>query len=268
MEILLAEDGKVNQLVAVRLLERRGHNVSVVENGQEALHAVESGKYDLVLMDIQMPIMSGYEASRAIREKEEDGRDPIPIVAMTAHAMPGDREECLEAGMDDYVSKPIESDELYEVVERYAPSPESDEMPSINATLAMATEHYRHREQGDTETFDPVALHERYGDVSLMCELIKIFESDAQGMLNELHEAERVGDARELHEASHRMKGLIGNYCAQRAFELVTALDNEARAEELDEVGDLVTELDEEMSRLHAALRDYRLELEKKLQLS
>jgi CheY-like chemotaxis protein len=116
--VLLAEDGRVNQQVAVRLLERRGHSVRVAENGIEAVAAFQEEDFDLILMDVEMPELDGIQATRAIRELERRTGQHIPIVAMTAHAIQGDRERFLAAGMDDYLAKPVNSRTLYETVER------------------------------------------------------------------------------------------------------------------------------------------------------
>jgi PAS domain S-box-containing protein len=126
LRILLAEDNAVNQVLAVRLLEKRGHAVTVTGNGKEALAALENNTFDLVLMDVQMPEMDGFEATAAIREKEKASGRHLPVIAMTAHAMAGDRERCLEAGMDDYISKPIRPQELSDLLKHYSPmtSPE------------------------------------------------------------------------------------------------------------------------------------------------
>ena len=120
LHVLLAEDNAVNQVLAVRLLEKQGHNVTVAANGREALAALEKQDCDLVLMDVQMPEMSGFEATSAIRRKEKTTGAHIPIVAMTAHAMKGDEERCLEAGMDAYIAKPIRPDSLFQLIERLA----------------------------------------------------------------------------------------------------------------------------------------------------
>jgi PAS domain S-box-containing protein len=120
LEVLLAEDGRANQLVATRFLERRGHSVTLAENGREAVIAWENGHFDAILMDIHMPEMNGFEATRIIREGEEAGSPRIPIIAMTANAMQGDREACLEAGMDGYLAKPVHATDLYKVLERLA----------------------------------------------------------------------------------------------------------------------------------------------------
>ena len=118
VRILLAEDNVVNQKFALHLIGKFGYRVDTVGNGFEAIQALEKLSYDLVLMDVQMPEMDGFEATRAIREKECETGKHIPIIAMTAHAMKGDREECIEVGMDDYVSKPIQPQQLREVIEK------------------------------------------------------------------------------------------------------------------------------------------------------
>ena len=115
--ILLAEDNAVNQVVARRLLEKRGHSVVVARNGREAFDATVQRIFDLVLMDLEMPEMGGLEATAAIRTRERGSQTHLPIIAMTAHAMIGDRERCLAAGMDDYVTKPVRADELYAALE-------------------------------------------------------------------------------------------------------------------------------------------------------
>ena len=126
LRVLLAEDNPVNQVVAIRLLEKRGHSVAVAGNGREALDATEQRIFDVVLMDLEMPEMSGLEATAAIRRREQRTGTHIPIIAMTAHAMIGDRERCLAAGMDGYVSKPVRADELYAALENVTPTSDAD----------------------------------------------------------------------------------------------------------------------------------------------
>jgi CheY-like chemotaxis protein len=133
LHILLAEDNTVNQMLAVRLLEKRGHTVEVAANGKLALSALEAGRFDAILMDVQMPEMSGFEATTAIREKEQSTGGRIPIIAMTAHAMKGDRERCIAEGMDGYVSKPIRAKELFEAID--------DLVPPSNPPAAMTTDY-------------------------------------------------------------------------------------------------------------------------------
>jgi CheY-like chemotaxis protein len=119
LRVLVAEDNAVNQRLATRLLEKRGHRVTLSRNGREAVEALANQTFDLVLMDVQMPEMDGFEATAAIREKEKHNGARVPIIALTAHAMKGDRERCLAAGMDGYLSKPIRSQELDEILETY-----------------------------------------------------------------------------------------------------------------------------------------------------
>ena len=119
-KILLAEDNRINQRVAQRLLEKRGHLVVLAESGTEALKAWQRQSFDLILMDLQMPEMDGFEATAKIRDQEKPGH--IPIIAMTAHALVGDRERCLAAGMDDYVSKPMNSTDLFAAIDRNMPA--------------------------------------------------------------------------------------------------------------------------------------------------
>ena len=120
LRILLAEDNAVNQRVVLRLLEKKGHSLVIASNGIEAVEAFEREEFDAILMDVQMPAMGGFEATALIREKEKNRAGRIPIIALTAHAMKGDRERCLDAGMDDYVSKPIQAKELFETIDRMA----------------------------------------------------------------------------------------------------------------------------------------------------
>jgi len=123
MDILVAEDNVVNQRVALRVLEKAGHRVVVANNGAEALKALDQRDFDLVLMDVQMPEMGGFEATARIRERERRSGAHLPIIAMTAHAMTDDRERCLEAGLDDYISKPIRASDLIELIGKYRPQP-------------------------------------------------------------------------------------------------------------------------------------------------
>jgi len=125
LKVLLVEDNPVNQTLAARLLEQRGHEVTIADNGKKALYTLSREKFDVVLMDVQMPEMDGFEATSAIRERERTQGGRIPIIAMTAHAMVGDKQRCLAAGMDGYVSKPLRPQELFEMLEKIPAGPTS-----------------------------------------------------------------------------------------------------------------------------------------------
>jgi CheY-like chemotaxis protein len=128
LSVLLAEDNPVNQKLAARLLEKHGHRVTVTNNGREALAALDQENFDVVLMDVQMPEMDGFEATSAIRVREHSTGKHMPIVAMTAHAIRGDRERCLAAGMDGYIAKPIRARELIDLLERFSAAPANVEV--------------------------------------------------------------------------------------------------------------------------------------------
>jgi CheY-like chemotaxis protein len=122
LELLVAEDSEMNQRLLGRLLEMKGHQATFVDDGQAAVDRYESGVFDVILMDVEMPVMGGLEATRAIRRKEQSTGAHTPIIALTAHAMKGDRERCLEAGMDAYVSKPIQAEDLFRTIDQLAAS--------------------------------------------------------------------------------------------------------------------------------------------------
>jgi CheY-like chemotaxis protein len=137
LHVLLAEDNMVNQTLAMRLLEKRGYRVTLARNGREALEAFERELFDVVLMDVQMPEMDGFEATAAIREKETASDSHIPIIAMTAHALKGDQDRCLAAGMDGYISKPIRTSELFAVIEKLTVKNDELDMAMVSTASAM-----------------------------------------------------------------------------------------------------------------------------------
>ena len=222
-KVLLAEDGRVNQLVATKLLEERGHSVDVAENGREALSRIETDDYDLVLMDLQMPEMNGYDAAAEIQRRNVRARsgEPLPVVAMTANAMSGDCEKCIEAGMNGYLSKPIIAAELFRTVEGSRENEGADPVPAVRT---------------DTETgFDCVAFGASLGnDPGLIEKISKMFASESSGLVSSAEEALQNQDLENLESATHALTGLIANYHALEVSRSAKALNEAARKGDLD----------------------------------
>jgi CheY-like chemotaxis protein/HPt (histidine-containing phosphotransfer) domain-containing protein len=236
---LLAEDNAVNQKLALRLLEKQGHHVTVAGDGREALAALEQKPFDLVLMDVQMPEMNGFEATGAIRERErrrESGQH-IPIIAMTAHAMKGDRERCLAAGMDDYVSKPIIARKLFEAIERLAP--EVAQPPATAPAPILDAHRVLDRVEGDTE---------------LLRELVAIFLEDCPRQLAEIEEAVGRRDLVALASAAHALKGSIGSFEAGPVFQSAKRLEEIGREGDLGGVDQAWSDLSDAVARFLPAL--------------
>jgi two-component system sensor histidine kinase/response regulator len=207
--VLLVEDNAVNQRVAIGLLRRRGHDVVAVDNGREALDALEKTVFDVVLMDLQMPVMSGLDATALIREGERTSGGHVPIVAMTAHAMAGDRERCLASGMDGYLSKPVDPHLLYAAVEQQQ-----------QATAAPASA------EPATVVFDADALLARVGgDRELMADVVRLFLEDYPDRLANIAAAIDARDANALRVAAHALKGAAGNLGAVAVYEATSALE-------------------------------------------
>jgi two-component system, sensor histidine kinase and response regulator len=219
LRILVAEDNLVNRKLVTTLLQKRGHEVHSVENGRAAVAAVASAgrrRFDLVLMDLQMPEMGGLEATHAIRSGEA-GATHLPIVALTAHAMQGDRERCLEAGMDGYLAKPIEVNELIATVEGFADGAGTPGSTSARAASAAGAEA--------TAVFDEAAaLSLTGGDRVLLKEVVALFRSDYPATLKRIEQAIKRRDGEGLRSAAHALKGSIATVGSpagrQAAFEL------------------------------------------------
>ncbi len=220
--VLLAEDNAVNQTLAVRLLEKRGHSVAVATNGREALAALRTQEFDVVLMDVQMPEMDGFEATAMIRAEEKRTGRHMPVIAMTAHAMKGDRERCLEAGMDAYVSKPINPEQLFDTIEHI----DADLPPGVEAAGAGAARV--------ESPIDMTSLLARVGgDRNLLAEMAGLFLEEMPRHASAIGEALSRHDARSLERAAHALKGSIGNFGAQRAFDAALELETLARGGDL-----------------------------------
>jgi PAS domain S-box-containing protein len=243
LRVLLAEDNPVNQMLARRIFEKLGHEVTVVGNGRDALSAVQAGNFDLIAMDIQMPDMDGLAAASAIREWEKTMATHTPILAMTAHAMKGDRERCLAVGMDGYLSKPIRIADLEGVIAQLLGLPKS---PAV--TGAEWTRN------------DGILDHEALltgldGNRQLLRELAQLFMADYPKQLAEIKTAVQRGNAEELRRAAHTLKGSVGNFAAKKAFEAARRLEIMGRDGDLRAAHDACVSLEDELSHLIKELR-------------
>jgi signal transduction histidine kinase/DNA-binding response OmpR family regulator len=251
LRVLLAEDNSINQKLAVRLLEKEGHNISVVGNGREAAAAVQSKRFDVVFMDVQMPEMDGLESTALIRQGEashggyapDGGR--IPIIAMTAHAMKGDREKCLEAGMNGYVAKPLQVEELWRALDELVPVRDqpSAPQPNVQATQPAA------------ELFDKAAALKRTGgDTELLRELVQMFLQECPGLLREIHAAIAAHDTPKLRRVSHTLKGAVGTFAAQPAYEAAQRLEQMGQQGDLKGSDETYVALERAIERLRPIL--------------
>jgi signal transduction histidine kinase/CheY-like chemotaxis protein len=249
LRILLAEDGLVNQRLAATLLEDRGHTVVIANDGRQALHFFDhGGPFDVVLMDVQMPVMDGFQATSAIRAREAGANRHIPIVAMTAHAMRGDRERCLAAGMDGYVSKPIRAARLFAAVEGLA-------------TCDGAAEG--HAEDGATSAvaFDLTkALQNAGGRRGLLARMAALFLAECPGTMAEIRTALARGDYPALGRAAHRLKGSAGSLGSPGVAGAAARLEAIARGETPGDAAASCDALEREVGRLADTLNDLGLE--------
>jgi two-component system, sensor histidine kinase and response regulator len=252
LHILLAEDNAVNQRVALKVLERWGHTVEVVETGTAALEAVEARRFDLVLMDMQMPEMDGFDAVAAIRAKEQGSGRHVPIVAMTAHAMKGDRERCLEAGADGYVAKPFRRADLRQAIARAVPDaltapPATAPVPAETGDVVPGA--------GPRPGLDEAAILDRVeGDRALLAEVVDLFVADSPSLLGALQTAVDAGDPTALKAAAHTLKGSAANFGPSRLVELALELEELGRAGDAASAAAVLAELERELGWFQSAL--------------
>ena len=279
LRILIAEDNLVNQKVARSLLEKHGHLVTVVDNGVETVRMTDEGAFDVVLMDVQMPVMSGLDATRRIREREAsnvarptfdvprstfDASRRLPIVGLTARAMPGDCATCLQSGMDDYVTKPFHAKELFEAIERVLITAEADgkfRETSEAGAKDVPTETEKPSETSASrvspEEFDvKAALSRLEGDLELLQAVAQQCLTDAPGLLDAIRHAVEQGDAQGLTTAAHKLKGTVSEFAVTAAAEAAQRLEAMGRLGTLENAPHALKVLDEAMSRLTPALND------------
>lgn len=260
LKILLVEDNPVNQTVAVKMLEKVGHTIIVAANGQEALDLFDKERFDLILMDVQMPVMGGLEATQAIRAREArrswaaGGKwQSTPIVAMTAHAMQGDRDRCLMAGMDDYIAKPIKPVELHGVIDRVMG--DIDDAPQVGGARAASCIDVG----ADAAIADIGATRELLdGDEAALQQLISLFFSDLERNRKALELAQRNSDFASIRSLAHSIKGSAGVFNAAGALAAAQRLENAGKEQDRAAVRRELPELLNELGSLAGVLRRAR----------
>jgi CheY-like chemotaxis protein len=239
LKILVAEDTPFNQKFIQRLLDRWNHQITLVRDGRLALDALKNESFDIVLMDVQMPNLNGLETARAIRIEEQQSKNHIPIIAMTAHAIKGDRERCLEAGMDEYVSKPIDSEKLFNAIEKLTGDlGKPDTIEGISTAL-------------DQE----LLLKAFDGDWDFLKEVVDVFLSDYPSLIDDLRRSHKNGDSDTLMRAAHSLKGMLKNFQAEPAAEAAYELEKKGKADTFDGVPEAIENLAGQVTQLDQALR-------------
>jgi CheY-like chemotaxis protein len=243
--VLLAEDGIVNQKVVVGLLEKHGHSVRIANNGREAVAASAAEPFDVILMDVQMPEMDGYQATAEIRARERSTGKHARIIALTAHAMKGDREKCLLSGMDGYLPKPIDASDLYEAIEGAGTGHVvSDDQGADTTATARALLNMRD------------ALKRVGGNQEALSDLVELFHKECPKQLEEIHSAFSAGNARRLQRAAHTLKGSAAIFGAERTVDAAFAVESLGREGNLDSAADAIQVLEEELAELRKALAE------------
>jgi CheY-like chemotaxis protein len=252
LRVLLAEDNVINQRLMVRLLEKSGHEVTLVRTGGAALDAIAktSAPFDIGLMDVQMPEMDGFEATAAIRARERATGGHLPLVALTAHAMRGDRERCLKAGFDGYVSKPIHFQDLFDTIDQLVSPPgDGKALPAVTTTPRAA--------ETVPAFAEAAALESTGGDPALLRELISVFLGEVPGWMRDLDQAIQRGHADEVQRLAHTIKGAVDSCGASRAYDAAMLLERMGRDGELGEGQAAYATLSRELGRVRPELVAY-----------
>ncbi|HEV3263487.1 MAG TPA: response regulator [Gemmataceae bacterium] len=257
LRILLADDNAFNQRVGVMKLEKKGHQVTVVGSGQDALAALDRETFDLILMDVQMPDMDGLEVTAVIRRNEQTTGGHIPIVAMTAHAMKGDRERCLESGMDGYVTKPIQDHELWRAIRGVV---HVDSLAADRRSALILDSASPPASEAAAGLDVRAALARVGGNVQLLHELAGVFRDDCSRLIPEIRDALNQQEAQRVQSAAHTLKGMVGFFAAAGATEAALKLEAMARDGRLDGAAEAFTALVAEIDNIQSVLGSLREE--------
>ena len=261
LRILLAEDNVINRAVATGILHKQGHEVVHAANGREAVEAMERARFDVVLMDIQMPEMDGFDATSRIRELEKSGAPKTPIVAMTAHAMAGDRERCLAAGMDDYVSKPLKKEELLAVLARFHQAPRA-KLPMWEAPERRDSPV---EDRGSTPAPTlPTFTHAEFlehldGDEELLQKLIILFRENTPRVLGQIGGAIDAKDGPALAAAAHALLSSLGAFGAQEASAIARMLEQLGERNDFARAPAAYAELQQSIAEINIAVTTFEV---------
>ena len=240
LKILVAEDTPFNQTFILRLLEKNGFHTILVENGRQAIERFNTDAVDAILMDVQMPEMDGFEATGEIRKLEAQKGSHIPIIAMTAYATEGDRERCLAAGMDDYVSKPISAGKLFKTIEALIPPEETDQPIEEKKGCALNKD---------------VLINSFKDDHSLFKELVEIFVNDYPQMIISLRKALKAADTETFSRNAHSLKGMLRNFQAEAAADIAFDLEKKGKQGELDGTDQIIDRLADQLDEVAQNLK-------------
>ncbi len=266
LRLLLTEDNPVNQMFAVAILEKNNHTVRIANNGQEALDLLEKELFDAVLMDIQMPVMDGLEATRQIRRREKSTGKHIAIVAMTAHAMQKDKDECFAVGMDYYVSKPIRTEHLFEILDGIpllngTVAKQQEPQGAITPTLTFGKPGNGSVAPADKSVFDrSEALEQCLESEEMLTQLARVFLANADAMLAAIADAVGAGDAKAVHRSAHTFKGAVGNLAAKQSHEAALCLEQMGRLNDLGNASEAFSRLKDAFNELKACLHEFEAE--------
>ncbi len=248
LRVLVADDHAANRHLVTSVLHSRGHECIEAVDGQETLAALQGSDFDVILMDVQMPIMDGFQATAAIRKQEESSRRHVPIIALTAHAMSGDRERCLSAGMDAYLAKPLRPGKLVELVESVA---------ELKPAASSKTMNGHQSAESSTEFDLTFALESLDHDKDLLISQMQFLLNDAPILLAEIAAALNNADARRLQLAAHRLKGMLGRYAYRDAVDLALQLEQKGQHDDLPGARPLYEQLIPMVRRLESAIQRY-----------
>ncbi|MGE0757163.1 MAG: response regulator [Pirellulaceae bacterium] len=256
LRILIAEDTPANYRILEKVLTGRGHEVVVARNGKEALYCIFYGHFDVVVMDVQMPLLDGFEVARAVRQQEQSHTEYTPIVALTVHEGDADRARCLEAGMDEYLSKPLDAGQLIHTVEHLA----NGRRPSQPGS---SEDGHRARRTSPTWTDKNIVdfdgcMRRLNGDLELFREFVEIFHEDSPGLVEAIRRGVALRDSVQLARAAHSLKGLTSNFGARGAVEAAKQLEEIGEQHRWADADAALELLDQSLARLYTELETFR----------